>query len=248
MPTETATFPQLVNEYTAASSESARLGFLVRDTELQLHQIDSLTTLKDRIRGFKRGAVRAGNEQGANALFHLQCCLNAQISFLQMWVHLKKGDYYPAWDNLMDAEEYVSIALRAADIGVSLEDFLEHLKRTEQVVFPGYNVYNSSGMIIRGGKCSVCDKLFTECDHVEGLVYWGRLCARIHPDIVRVDHVAIVDEPRDRRCVITELTTDDGYYRDYMTWRKTRKAEEREEGTVGAFTGTVFHNDLAEID
>jgi len=80
------------------------------------------------------------------------------------------------------------------------------------------------------------------------MVYWGRLCVRIHPEIVKLDHISLVEEPRDKRCVITEFTDDNGYYKDYMTWRKMKKTEEREEGTIGNVVSRIFSNDLLEVD
>jgi hypothetical protein len=243
-----ATIPQLAEEYTAVVAEAGKFGYLVRDTELQQEQVDILLKLKDRIKAFKYGAIKAGNEEAANTLFHLQCGLNAQISFLTIWIFIKKGDYYAAWDSLIDAEEYVSIAMKAADGGFGLEEFLDRLKRVEEIVFPGYNVYSSCGAIIQGGLCTVCGKPFSDCDHIEGLVYWGRLCVRVNWEVIKLDHIAVVDEPRDRRCVITELTTDDGWCRDYMTWRKTKEAEDPKEGTLGSFVSRVFDARLLEID
>jgi hypothetical protein len=230
-------------------TQARRFAYLVRDASLQQEQVETLVALKNRIRGFKYGAMDAGDEEAANALFHLQCGLNAQIAFLKMWLSLKKSEYYEAWDFLIDAEEYISIAMRAKDGGAGLDEFLEDLRRVERVVFPGYNVYNSWGAVIRAGQCTICARPFSECDHVEGLVYGGRLCVRIRPEIVRVEHIALVEEPRDRRCVVTEFTsTEDGYYRDYMTLRKTRKAEGMEEGTRGILVSKIFSNVLLEID
>jgi hypothetical protein len=243
-----ATIPQLAEEYSAAVAEAAKFGYLVRASELQQEQIEKLLKLKSRIKGFKYGAIEADNEDAANTLFHLQCGLNAQISFLSMWILLKKSDYFAAWDALIDAEEYVSIAIRAADGGVGLDDFLTRLRNAEDVVFPGYGIYSSWGAVIRGGQCTICSKPFSECEHIEGKVYLGRLCVRVMPEIVKLDHVAAVKEPRDRRCVITELTTDDGWYRDYMTWQKTKKAENRKEGTLGSFVSRIFNARLLEID
>jgi hypothetical protein len=242
-----ATLPDLISEYTSATKEARNLGFLMRDTDLQLQQVDVLTNTKRRFRGFKEGAKRAKDEEAANIIFHMQCGLNAMISFLTMWTELKRGDHHSAWDKLIDAQEYVSIALRAAEGSIGLEDFLEHLVQVERLIFPPFPVYHSVGQIIRGGKCTVCEKPFNGCEHVEGRVYWGTLCARAQAEIVEVDHIAMVDEPRDRRCIITEISKEDGYYHDYMTGKKTRKAEEKEEGTAGRLTGIIFRFRSLEI-
>ena len=243
-----ATVPQLISEYLAAIEEALKFGYFVRAKELQKQQIESLIRLKDRIKGFKYGAIQTGNQRSANTLFHLQCVLNAHIAFLEMWVRLKEDEPYAAWDKLIDAQEYISIAMRADSRGIGLEEFLDRLRTVEVVVFPGYRIYNSWGAVIRGGKCTICHKSFDECDHAEGLVYWGRLCVRVHPEILSLDHTAMVEEPYDKRCVVTEFTTEDGYYRDYMTWRKTKKDDEPKEGTIGKFVSRIFSNELLEVD
>ena len=245
---EKATLPELANEYTAAMREAHKHAFLVRDTELQVQQVDVLIATKKRFRGFKAGAREAGDAGAANALFHMQCGLNAMISFLTMWIELKRGNHQSAWNKLIDAQEYLSIALRAAGGGVGVEDFLERLQRAEQVIFPGFPVYHSVGQIIRGGKCTICEMAFNSCEHIEGRVYSGRLCLRAQAEIVEVNHVSFVDQPRDRRCIITEITAEDGYYHDYMTGKRTKKAEDKEEGTAGRLTGVIFHNPSIEID
>lgn len=243
-----ATIIQLVEEYNAAVAEASKFSYLVRDTKIQQEQINNLTKLKTRIKGFKYGAIEAGCETSANTLFHLQCGLNAQISFLNMWILLKKDDYYSAWDSLIDAEEYISIAMRASDQGFGLIELLDHLRCAENVIFPGYRIYNSWGAIIKGGLCTVCSEPLSICKHIEGKVYWGRLCVRVRPDIVTLDHVALVEEPKDRRCVITELTSDDGWFRDYMTWRKTRRTKTTNGKTSRKFAGRVYNNKLLEVD
>lgn len=248
MSDEKATIPQLAEEYTTAVREAEKFGYLVRDAALQQEQVDILIRLKNRIKAFKYGAIKAGDERSANILFHLQCGLNAQISFLTMWILLKKEDYYAAWDTLIDAEEYISMAMRAADGGFGLEEFMNRLRRVEDAVFPGYRVYSSWGATIKGGKCSICKKPFSDCNHIEGFVYWGQLCVRVKWETVEVNHIAMVEEPRDRRCIITELTTDDGWSRDYMTWRKIKEVGEPKEGTLGSIVSRFFNTKLLEID
>ena len=242
------TIKQVIEEYNKAMNDSNKYTVLVRDSKLQAIQIEELSKMKNEIKGYKYGAISAGDEQAANILFHLQCGLNAQKTFLKMWINIKKKKYYDAWDNLIDAEEYISIALKAANDSYGMTEFMERLKQVERVVFPGYNVYNSWGAIIRGGTCTVCRKLLDECMHMEGLVYWGKLCVRVNPEIVDIDHFAMVTEPRDRRCVVTQVTLDDGYYHDYMTQRKIKKVGAIPEGSLGYMKGRMFHNKLVEID
>lgn len=245
---ERATLKQLIADYTAGVDDTPRYFAFVRDVGLQQEEIERLTKLKNRFKAFKHGAIEAGDEHGANVLFHIQCMVNAHISFLRMWVEAKSGKNTEAWSALMDAQDYVSYALRADKNGTGIENFMAHLKKAEDVVFPGFRVFNSCGAVIRGGTCTICSQPFAACDHIEGKVYWGRVCVRVHYDVVELDHVAIVENPRDRRCVITEFTDSDNVRRDYFTWKPLPPAAEPlKPGTIGNMSAILMTTNLLDI-
>lgn len=58
----------------------------------------------------------------------------------------------------------------------------------------------------------------------------GRLCQRIDRKIVRFDHFALVKNPRDRRCIFTKISEDDGQEIDYFTWEKTGIKKDNSDG------------------
>lgn len=246
MAEETATLPELIRETVDAVNEAARFCYFVRDAGLQQEQVDCLLRVKNRVKGFKYGAAEAGNEGVANKLFQLQCRLNAQRLFLCMWLALKRDEPFQAWDELIGAQEYVAMALRAAADDIQLEEFLEHLQRAEEVIFPGFAYYQSWSVVMRGGTCTVCGRPLAECDHIEGRVYSGRMCARVNPELISCDHIALVKDPRDRRCVITELEVD-GQVRDYMTWRVVREVAQPAE-RIATYTARLFSNRLPGVD
>lgn len=62
--------------------------------------------------------------------------------------------------------------------------FQQLLREFERVVFPGFSHYHSMGAVIRSGICAVCDQPFHSCDHLEGKIYSGRYCMRIHFEVV----------------------------------------------------------------
>ena len=243
---EAATLNELKAEFVDATNTSGRYACLVRDTEAQAEHADLLENLKDRLKAFKYGAIEKHDEYASNKLFQMQCRLNASACFLRMWCCLKNHEYYKAWDYLIDAQEYISYAMRAEDDDLDLGSFMKHLTRTERVVFPGYARYQSVCITVKGGVCTVCGECFTTCPHVEGLVYWGRLCRRVHPEIVSVDHTALVKNPRDRRCIFTEVETDGGIFRDYMTWGITKQSEPAKDGSA-RFTGRLLSNRLLDV-
>lgn len=173
------------------------------------------------IKLYKQQAIKNKIEEHANELFHMQCMINATRSFLLMWIALKENEFNKAWSRLIDAQEYVSIALKIHDYeGVyNLENLL---KSAEESIFPSMS-YNSLGIIETIGKCSICLDSFSLCNHIENHIYMGCLCQRIDREIIKVDHTALVKNSRDRRCIITKISDDDGIEIDYFTREKTGK-------------------------
>lgn len=215
-------------EFNSKIKDADKYLYYVRSTRIQEMKIKELSEFLSIMRGFKKQARDLKNEGGANLFFHFQCVLNSYISILQMWVLLKSDKNHDAWNKLIDSQEYYSIAIKAVKDTDYLDNFIAHLKNIENSIFPGFSKYNSVGLIILGGECSICGKDLDNCLHLEDKVYMGRLCRRIKYEIVEMDHTAFVDNPKDRRCIITHISTDDGYYKDYFTWEKTEKIKDEE--------------------
>ncbi len=78
---------------------------------------------------------------------------------------------------------------------------------------------------MNGYECTICDKVYGECEHVAGRLYMGQMCVRRVRDIGPVDHIAIVDHPRDKGCRWTKVK-DDGYMYCTLTRRQLEKAGE----------------------
>lgn len=240
------TVPELGDEYNQAVAESQDYLSLARSSRVQKQLVKKLTTLKDRIKGYKIGAIRSNMEREANMLFHLQCALNAYICFLKLLLAVKTSDYHKAWVLLIDAQEYISVAHRAHHSAGHLDGLSDHLDKVEQVIFPYFNLYNSMGSVIRGGVCTVCSQAFGSCEHIEGRVYWGKLCLRVHYEVVKLDHSAFVKVPQDRRCIITEVY-DDGWMLDNFTRDRKKKVGPPGEGYIGQMGGVMFHFPLLDV-
>lgn len=223
-------FNDIVLSYNAKLKEAEKYNFLVRDSDLQLEQISNLIEFKNKIKKYKYDFIHSNEEKYANTLFHFQCVLNSFISCLRMWIELKKTNYDKAWNYLIDAQEYISVAVRAANNYVGIDEYTERLYHIEEVIFPNFPLFNSIGMVETIGHCSICIEKYGECEHIEGFIYMGRLCQRIKREVIKIDHSALVEKPRDKRCVIKAISTDEGYYRDYFTWKLTdRKVENHKE-------------------
>lgn len=219
-------FENIIKSYNKILEESEKFLFFVRSKPLQENQRNELIEFQGYIKSYKNQAIEGKDEFRANAFFHFQSVLNSYISLFDMFVFLKEDKNVEAWAKLVDAQEYYSIASRATKDIEYLNVYYDHLNNIESTFFPKFPKYNSIGAIIKGGTCSICNADFDTCEHLEDKVYWGRLCKRVGYEIVEWNHLALVENPKDKRCVITHISTDDGFYRDYFTWEKTERIEE----------------------
>lgn len=231
------TFEEIIGQYNKLLDESRRLDFLVRDKELQEGQVKKLDEFRECLTGYKRQAVQLSDEKLANTFFHLRCVINAQMSSLRTWICIKDGKMQWAWNYLVDAQEYLVYAFQTSDGRDELDGFAERLRAAERLMFPGVALYNSLGLIFVGGVCSICEGPLEACEHLEGKVYWGRVCTTVKKENLSIDHLSLVTSPKDRKCIITEYSADDGLVHDYLTWKVLRPAKEGEERHM---TGVVL--------
>ena len=203
------TYCRLIDHYSRFNNFTATVS-------LQDQAIQEIEEQLTGIRDYKRQAVVAKNEDDANQLLHMQCMLNAMRSSLRVWTLLKSGKYFDAWVNLIDAQEYVSEALKTSDYE-GVRKMEEILSQIEGCVFPRQPSYLSSGHVETIGECSICGKKFGLCSHIEGHVYMGSICRRVNKEITELDHVALVENPKDKRCILTHVSEKDGGMRDTFT-------------------------------
>lgn len=238
---------EIIGEYNIVIKEFLSLNYLLRDSNLQEIHIGNLEKFKEIIKFRKHQFIEQKNEFFANMFFHFQCVLNAIRSNLELWILIKDQKYYEAWVKLVDAQEYLEVALRIDGDHYGINDLFDVLQQIERLIFPGWPLYNSCGFIERGGKCSICNEKFGNCEHLEGIVYMGRLCQRINREFVRFDHSALVKNPYDRRCIIQWISTDDGKKRDYITWGVTDEDVHSENGSM-PFGGVLFNNNTLDFN
>lgn len=222
-------FDKIHEDYCDFIDSCGKFNSYTRSQKIQDEKSKECTQYLLVIKSYKYQAIEKESEHIANQFFHMQCMINATKSFLLMWISLKDGEFNKSWSHLVDAQEYISIALKIDDYE-GIRNLEERLKGAEQAIFPGWSIYNSPGFVETIGKCSICNEPFIQCEHVENSIYMGRICQRLDRNIVNVDHFAFVENPRDRRCIITKISDDDGNEIDYFTWKKTGKKLDNSEG------------------
>ncbi|MFT6928154.1 MAG: hypothetical protein ACJAZP_003804 [Psychromonas sp.] len=216
MNTDETTLAKIVESYKVFIDSCAGYNFFTRSVQGQKEKIEECVAFITLIKSCKKKAIESELEQNANNFFHMQCMINAMKSSLEMWVKVKESRFEDAWRLLIDAQEYTEVALKITDYE-GVRKFESSLKSIESSIFPNWAIYNSSGHTETIGKCSICHSNFALCEHVENQVYFGQLCQRIGRKIIKADHIALVKKPKDKRCIITQLTNDDGKTIDCFT-------------------------------
>ena len=133
-----------------------------------------------------------------------------------MWLQLKEGKPDDAWKSLVIAQMATRDAIRAHRGFTHLEARAVRLVNIERVVFPE-QVFLSAGLIVQRQECSICGADYEDCPHLVGTPYLGEICRCLLQDI-QADHVAIVKEPANKQCRITDFEAEGGR-RNRMTWR-----------------------------
>lgn len=219
----------------------AKFNFYTRSTDIQKEKINECEQYILLLKGYKAQAIDKQDEYTANLLFHFQCMINAMAASLKTWVSMKANAFHEAWCNLVDAQEYIEIALKVADYS-GIRNMQNQLKEMESALFPGWALYNSPGHTETIGKCSICGCSFIQCDHIENNIYLGRLCQRVDREIIEVHHSALVKNPKDRRCIITKISGDHGKMIDYFTWEETEEENNDDDGNYMEGVLLSFHN------
>lgn len=196
---------------------------IARDSEMQKDACRRLRLFSEEIAAMKMAAAFENAEDTANLLLGFECvafCLRCEIA---MWLFLKMERPESAWNCLVSAQNASSAAARAHRGFKHLIQHSARLEAIEELVFPP-QIFTSSGLIAQRQICSVCGHEYGECDHLAGMPYMGEFCSIIAEGLA-VDHVALVDSPADKRCRITNFSTDGGR-RNRMTWKLERSSEE----------------------
>lgn len=230
-------FKEIHNDFCNFVASYNKFSFYTRSINLQRKGVSECEKYLLVIKKYKSQAIDRKNEYEANNLFHMQCVINALRSYLLMWIQIKGNEFQKSWVSLIDAQEYLSIALKVNSYE-GIINFQSQMISAENTLFSGSKYYLSSGFIETVGKCSICKMPFTVCEHIENEVYMGEFCQRIERKMLSIDHVAFVDNPRDRRCIITSMSDDEGNEINRFTLENTGKKFDNQYGSH--FEGLVF--------
>ncbi|MDJ0903302.1 MAG: hypothetical protein QNJ55_31340 [Xenococcus sp. MO_188.B8] len=217
MKNQSLTLPKIVQSFEEEFKELARLCFwITTDSNKLKNTCIRADNLSAKARSAKNCAQKQQEESEANLFFSMECAALFLKRLGEVWLELKAEKPHKAWHALMDAQEYLRIAIQAHGTP-ELRKHLLKLENIELTIFPKPSKFISPGIIYKSGKCTICGVRFDKCEHEEGLIYMGNLCMEVQRRIVEINHFALVEKPRDKRCYIDSWEDDTAQRIDHFT-------------------------------
>lgn len=151
-------------------------------------------------------ALLSNNEAYLNDFYILRRYADFISTYCKLWEEIINGQFSRSWQSLQDALDLLRIIKKFSEINIS---FFEGQLTELEKAYP-YNVFFSTGMVFDACECSICGKDIDslECEHIRGELYAGKMAVGKVTNILRLDHVSMVLNPRDKRCVVSY--SDDG--------------------------------------
>jgi hypothetical protein len=191
-------------------------------SKLQIIERDNLATIHHKLEKYRDEGISAQKETQANAAFVNLCFVDAIIGYLQLWLLIKEDRMDEAWGQLVEAQELLQCALRFVS-NKTFQNCLRELVTLEHLLFPPQQ-FLSSSHYFSCAICTICNSEYGECDHVAGRLYMGQECVRQIHEITGADHIAFVENPRDKRCRWTKVRKN-GFMYCTLTFRQLEKAD-----------------------
>lgn len=186
---------------------------LIRNTEPILEQLISAINQFDFLSGEKliadirelisvrAAAISTKSEEFLNDLFVINRCADLLAAYLKLWEEIIGGKFSSSWCSLQDAMDAIRPIKKFSKLDVS---FFEDQLTVLENAYP-YRIFASVGIIVDRFVCNICghDIDALECPHIAGELYSGTLAVGIAQNIVSLDHVSMVENPEDKRCVVS---------------------------------------------
>lgn len=197
--------------------EKSKYLYITRDRTILEEQISLLRQIEGEIIKTKKQYIKEQNESLANLWLSFECLEKAIENGLRMFVLLKDGDPDNAWNCLVDAQNNASWSMIAHEFNKEIQlRYISFFNEIEKWLFPP-QTFVSISMLVEQSECSICKKDMLECNHIRNQCYMGEFCSEMVTKMKRVNHVAIVSHPADKRCRNTHSGNTDSHKLNVMT-------------------------------
>lgn len=171
---------------------------LISLDELQFEKFDSI--LEEARMLIKSTSPAFKNDNQLNDIFLINTALDLVFEYADIWKKIIAGEASSSWISLQNALDCIRIIKRNSNLKVDpMEDRLIGL----EAAYP-YKLFASVGLIASHIECSICgnDVDSRDCTHRTGRLYAGKLAYGTAGGEISLDHVSLVNNPADKRCVI----------------------------------------------
>ena len=149
--------------------------------------------------------AKSENEDVLNEFYVLDAFGDIFKHYVQYWKQIIEQEFANSWITLQDALDCLRLIKKFSNpTKYYVYNFFENQFIELEKIYP-YRVFASVGMVVGHFECSICGKDIDsrECPHVQGDLYMGKMACGIARDIKEIDHISLVSNPEDKRCVLT---------------------------------------------
>jgi len=157
----------------------------------------------------KENYIYSKDFKNANVCLLLESVIHIHHKYLKSYKLIAKDQQEKAWSLIIDIENLIDRIkpYLLKEFSKYKIDIIEDKNKKIQTLFP-YTHFFITGFSVKSYKCSICGETISmrnRCKHKTGHIYNGRWCVWKAVDMTNFDHVAIVENPKDKRCIITNF-------------------------------------------
>ena len=124
--------------------------------------------------------------------------------YLDLWQKIINGNFSSSWISLQNSLDLLRIIKKFIDQEAYMEIYFYEFQLIElEKVYP-YKIFFSIGAVAENIECGICGKDIDspDCPHIKGELYKGKMAYGICRNITELNHISLVSNPADKRCVV----------------------------------------------
>lgn len=148
-----------------------------------------------------RELYREASDEVLDDIFVLERYVRMFGEYGFLWHQIAISNFSESWSTLQNIFDLIRLIKRFSTIDISA---IEQQLYALETLYP-YNIFFSMGAVVERFECSICGRDIDsfKCTHRRGELYRGQMAIAIARNIVQLDHLAMVEQPVDKRCVIS---------------------------------------------
>jgi len=165
---------------------------------IAINQVDDLLLKLSELKSI------SSTESVKNDIFISEQFIKLLLHVAKYWLAITNQKFSNSWLVLQDVLDYLRSIKKFHEKRNLVVNFIEKQFIALESSYP-YQLFSSTGIVVDYYKCSVCGNDIDSfgCEHLKGELYNGEVAYGIANKILHFDHVALVENPLDKRCAIS---------------------------------------------